>query len=87
MAEFLARAKSPSGIPTQGTVDGHDYDCEPGGISLFSDVAPTNGFCAAIHDIASLHITFGCGNQQFCPNDPVTRAQAAFFLSRAFLSP
>jgi hypothetical protein len=87
IAALLARSKSPSGIPTQGTVDGNPYDCEAGGVSLFNDVSPTDGFCSAIHDLAALHITFGCGGGSFCPGDPVNRAQAALFLSRAFPLP
>jgi hypothetical protein len=88
MAAFLARSKSgPGGIPFQGTVDGQNYDCQAGGVSLFTDVAPTDPFCAAIHDSASLHITFGCGGGKFCPNDAVSRWQAALFLSRAFAAP
>jgi hypothetical protein len=85
MAAFLARAESP--IPTEGDVDGSGYDCEAGGTSLFTDVAPTDPFCAAIHHIASLHVTFGCGGGRFCPDDAVTRWQAALFLARAFAAP
>ena len=42
------------------------------------------------HDIAALaaaNITYGCNpptNDRYCPNDPVTRAQMASFLQRAF---
>ena len=40
----------------------------------------------AINAIADAGVTLGCNppsNDQFCPNDPVTRAQMASFLSRA----
>ena len=36
--------------------------------------------------IAEAGITIGCDTNLFCPDDPVTRAQMASFLVRAFLS-
>jgi hypothetical protein len=38
---------------------------------------------ASINALAAAGITQGCGSGVFCPNDPVTRAQMASFLSRA----
>lgn len=49
----------------------------------FSDIA-TSTFLDAIHWIYYAGITVGCGNGRFCPNDPVTRAQMALFISRGF---
>lgn len=37
-----------------------------------------------INGMAHAEITLGCGTRQYCPNDPVTRAQMASFLVRAF---
>lgn len=41
-----------------------------------------------IERLAELGVTQGCGDgTNFCPNDPVTRAQMAVFLTRAFNLP
>jgi hypothetical protein len=57
---------------------------------VFDDVnAETVGaaFCGFIEDFATRGITGGCSLNPplFCPNDPVTRAQMAVFLSTASL--
>jgi hypothetical protein len=74
-------------IPTSGTVSGNPYDCISGGISLFTDVAPTNVACPAIHFIYSQGITTGCGSGIFCPNTLLPRWQMAIFLARSMLGP
>jgi hypothetical protein len=54
--------------------------------STFADVtAATVGdaFCGYIARLAADGITGGCGGGNFCPNDPVTRAQMAVFLVAA----
>jgi hypothetical protein len=38
---------------------------------------------AAINGLADAGVATGCGSGQFCPNEPVTRAQVATFLIRA----
>ena len=38
----------------------------------------------AINAVAHAGIAFGCDTDRFCPSEPVTRAQAASFLVRAF---
>lgn len=49
----------------------------------FNDV-PTNYWSAAwIKQLAADGITGGCGSGNYCPDDPVTRAQMAVFLLRA----
>jgi hypothetical protein len=40
-----------------------------------------------IEQLAREGITQGCGSTTYCPNDPVTRAQMAVFLVRAFQLP
>lgn len=40
---------------------------------------------AAINAVAAAGVTLGCGGERFCPNEPVSRAQMASFLDRAFL--
>ena len=42
-------------------------------------------FCGFIEDFALRGITGGCGAGLFCPNDAVTRAQMAVFLTAGFL--
>jgi CSLREA domain-containing protein len=53
---------------------------------IFADVsAATVGdtFCRYIEKFATLGITAGCGGNNFCPNDPVTRAQMSVFITKA----
>lgn len=49
----------------------------------FFDVPQANQFHAAIHTIATLGITAGCGGGNFCPDSPVRRSQMAVFLLKA----
>ena len=53
--------------------------------SPFSDVSPATWSCKYIKRLSQLGITEGCGGGNYCPNDPVTRAEMAAFLARAFL--
>ncbi len=69
MAAFLTRALN---LTDQGTKDFVDDD--------------TSAFEADIERLAAAGITLGCNppaNDQFCPDDPVTREQMAAFLVRA----
>jgi plastocyanin len=51
--------------------------------TVFNDVH-FNVFAADwIEELAALGITNGCGNGDYCPNDPVTRAQMAVILLRS----
>ena len=77
MAVFLLRAKyGPSYTPPA-----------LGASSGFSDI-PTNYWAAAwIKQLAAEGITGGCGGDNYCPDDPVTRAQMAVFLVRTFNLP
>ena len=49
-------------------------------LSDFSDVPAAHLFHAAVEKIFRAAITSGCGGGDFCPADPVTRAQMAIFL-------
>ena len=42
-----------------------------------------SGHEQTIENIARWGITLGCGNDNFCPGDPITRSQMAAFLHRA----
>jgi len=72
MAVFLLRAKFGSGY------------APPPATGVFADV-PVGSFADAwIEQLAADGITGGCGGGNYCPNNPVTRAQMAVFLVRAF---
>jgi hypothetical protein len=69
MAVFLLKARN-----------GAAYDPGPASGTVFADV-PANSFAAAwIEQLASMGVTSGCGNGNYCPNQIVTRAQMAVFL-------
>ena len=72
MAVFLLRAKYGAGY-TPPPAAGH-----------FADVPPGSFADAWIEQLAAEGITAGCGNGNYCPDDPVTRAQMAVFLVRTF---
>jgi hypothetical protein len=75
MAIFLMRAMFGMGFQPSAPV------------GIFSDVPTSNGFAPWIEALAASHVAGGCGNGQYCPNDPVTRQQMAVFLVRAFALP
>jgi hypothetical protein len=51
----------------------------------FYDVPTTHWAAAWIKQLAAEGITTGCGGGNYCPYNPVTRAQMAVFLVRAFI--
>jgi subtilisin family serine protease len=63
-----------------------DY-CASG--SPFTDVDPNSWSCRYIKRLKELGITQGCNppqNDRYCPQNPVTRAEMAAFIYRAFLN-
>jgi CSLREA domain-containing protein len=73
MAVFLLRAKH-----------GSSYVPPASACTTFAD-APSGSFaCEWIEQMMVESITSGCGGGNYCPNTPVTRAQMAVFLQRAF---
>ncbi len=61
--------------------------CTPGS-PIFSDVPCPGGFAVDfIEDLYHRKIAAGCGSGKFCPNDPVTRAEMAVFLTSTFALP
>ncbi|MBI5294995.1 MAG: S-layer homology domain-containing protein [Chloroflexi bacterium] len=68
MAVFLLVAEHGSGY------------LPPAASGLFNDVPANNPYARWIEQLAAEGITGGCGNGNFCPNGPVTRAQMAVFL-------
>jgi S-layer homology domain len=53
------------------------------GQETFNDVPASSPFCAYVEELSRRGITGGCGGGNFCPGDPVTRAQMAVFLTKA----
>jgi hypothetical protein len=51
---------------------------------LFDDVATGSTFNTTISNVYERGLTGGCGGGNYCPNDPVTRAQMSAFLDRMF---
>lgn len=85
MAVFTAKAIAAGPVPVSGTVPGMgDYDCSPGGISVFADVAPTDPGCRYIHYLAGQNIVSGCGGGNFCPNMTLRRDQGSVVTAKAF---
>ncbi len=72
MAVFLLRAEHGAGFSP------------PPATGVFTDV-PLGSFAVAwIEQLAAEGITSGCGGGNYCPENPVTRAQMAVFLVRTF---
>jgi hypothetical protein len=73
MAAFIIKALGEFNPPTPAS-------------QRFIDVPPANVFYNFIDRMAVLNITLGCtpDHTMYCPNDPVSRAQMAAFLVRAF---
>jgi len=75
MSVFLLRAQH-----------GEDYTPPPA-TGVFGDLSLTDPFTPWIEQLAAEGITAGCGNDNFCPNQPNTRGQMAVFLVRTFALP
>ncbi|HWP43126.1 MAG TPA: S-layer homology domain-containing protein [Blastocatellia bacterium] len=71
MAAFIIRGLSIFDPPTPSS-------------QRFLDVPPTNLFYKFVEEMAVRGITAGCGGGNYCPGQPVTRAEMAAFLVRAF---
>ena len=72
MAVFLLRAKH-----------GTDYTPPPP-TGIFADLSLTDPFTPWIEQLSIEGVTAGCGNDDYCPNQPNTRGQMAVFLVRTF---
>jgi len=77
MAIFLLRSKHGASYAPPGV----------GGSTGFGDVQATYWAAAWIKQLVAEGITAGCGNGNYCPDAPVTRAQMAVFLVRTFNLP
>lgn len=76
MATFLQRAWS---LPDPGS--GLFGGLLSGSSDAFTDIA-TSQHRTAVNAIADADITRGCGDNRYCPNQGVTRAEMASFLAR-----
>ena len=68
------------------TQHGSDY-APPPPTGIFGDLSLTGPFTPWIEQLSIEGITSGCGNGNFCPNQPNTRGQMAVFLVRTFSLP
>lgn len=77
MAVFLLKAKN-----------GSSYTPPAVGVSTgFADVATNYWAATFIKQLVADGITAGCGDSNYCPDNPVTRAQMAVFLVKTFNLP
>jgi hypothetical protein len=74
MAVFLLRAKYGASYTPPGLGSG----------TGFGDVSASHWAAAWIKQLVIEGITAGCGSGNYCPEQPVTRAQMAVFLVRTF---
>jgi hypothetical protein len=74
MAVFLLRAKYGASYAPPGLRSG----------TGFGDVSASHWAAAWIKQLVAEGITAGCGSGNYCPEQPVTRAQMAVFLVRTF---
>ncbi len=65
-----------------GVPDEYDLAASDSVIRMFYDVGNNNSFRDFIEALAFHGVTSGCGNNNYCPNNPVTREQMAVFLLR-----
>ena len=56
---------------------------DPPAQPTFGDVPDTHPFYQYIEALSASGITGGCGNDNYCPNAPLTRGQMAVFLAKA----
>jgi hypothetical protein len=73
MAVFLLRTK-----------EGNAYTPPACVTPSFADVPCSSGLAIWINELAARGITAGCGGGNYCPGNPVTRAQMAVFLTTTF---
>jgi hypothetical protein len=72
MAAFLLRARHGGGYTP------------PPATGVFADVPASDPFAPFIEQLAAEGITQGCGGGNYCPRQPVTRAQMAILIVRTF---
>jgi len=79
----LTNAGAPV-VGLAGVVVGYQLQVSPApGAATFGDVPTNHPFFQFVEALAASGITGGCGNGNYCPDNPVTRGQMAVFLSKA----
>jgi len=79
----LTNAGAPL-VGLAGVVVGYQLQVSPApGAATFGDVPPSHPFFQFVEALAASGITGGCGNGNYCPDNPVTRGQMAVFLAKA----
>jgi glucose/arabinose dehydrogenase len=78
--------RAPLAVVLLKALEGGSYRPEAA-TGLFADVPAGGAFAPWIEDLARRAITSGCGGGNYCPDGPVSRAQLAVFLVRAFSIP
>jgi PKD repeat protein len=83
-AMFLARAsvkaEGIAAFPVSGIIGTKPYNCVAGGVSVYTDVSPTDPGCQAFHYLASrqTNLSSECGASTLvCPDRATTRAAMA----------
>jgi len=66
-----------------GVIVGYHLQVSPPSGQTFADVPPNYLYYKAIEALAASGIAAGCGNGNYCPNQPVTRGEMAKFLANA----
>ena len=56
----------------------------PAATGIFADVPVSLWSAPWIEQLSAEGVTSGCGNNNYCPANPVTRAQMAAFLVKVF---
>jgi M6 family metalloprotease-like protein len=51
---------------------------------MFGDVPATSPYCKWVEELARRGVVNGCGGGNYCPTNPVTRAQMGVFISATF---
>ena len=68
------------------TWEAADRECPSSGILFFDDVPAGSTHARGIDCVSALGITSGTADRTFSPSEPVTRAQMAAFLARAWVA-
>ncbi|MCL4764312.1 MAG: S-layer homology domain-containing protein [Burkholderiales bacterium] len=77
MKPILVPAVLSAALAFAAAAPAHAQQCD-----VFTDVQASDPFCASVQWLKNRGITTGCTATQYCPADPVTRAQMALFLNR-----
>lgn len=86
---FVARALRGSDANVPATYTDPDtnrsYRCDSASPQLyFADVTATDNYCRHVHYLWARGVVSGCGGNNFCPLDDITRAPTAVLLARGF---